>query len=123
MDIAPKWLEWGRQKSAELLPQYKGQLPFVVMDADDPGRIISFWQVEDTGNELDDLARGGIFAELLVQRAKHWRDRGDLRIDPDDCEAKHAAGLAPMSLSYFRTWVARNYCQLAILAILPTFQS
>ena len=30
----------------------------------------------------DDLARGCFFAELLVHRAKNWRDRGNLTLDP-----------------------------------------
>jgi hypothetical protein len=38
--------------------------------------------VVDSGNESDDLARGCFYAELLVHRAKNWRDHGGLSIDP-----------------------------------------
>jgi hypothetical protein len=58
-----------------------GPLPFVRTDPNNPQAIISFWDVADSGNEFDDLARGCFYAELLVHRAKNWRG-GNLSIDP-----------------------------------------
>jgi hypothetical protein len=67
----------------KLVEQYRsGPLPFVRIDPTNPGTIIEFWDVADSGNESDDLARGCFYAELLVHRAKNWRDRGNLSIDP-----------------------------------------
>lgn len=59
-----------------------GQLPFVEIASDDPSVIVSAWRVADSGNEVDDFARGVCYAELLVQRAKNWRAGGTLAIDP-----------------------------------------
>jgi hypothetical protein len=67
----------------KLVEQYRlGPMPFVRVDPINPGTIIEFWDVADSGNESDDLARGCFYAELLVHRAKNWRDRGNLSIDP-----------------------------------------
>jgi hypothetical protein len=84
IEIAPKWIEFAREKCNELMPQYAdGRLPFVQIDAGDPGIIISAWNVAPTGSELDDLALGCIYADLLVRRAKNWRDHGDRRLGID----------------------------------------
>jgi hypothetical protein len=67
----------------ELVEQCRnGPLPFVRTDPNNPQAIISSWDVADSGNESEDLARGCFYAELLVHRAKNWRDRGNLSIDP-----------------------------------------
>jgi hypothetical protein len=66
----------------ELVSRINERLPFVTTSPDNPEVISSLWDVVDSGNESDDLARGCFYAELLVYRAKNWRDRGNLSIDP-----------------------------------------
>jgi hypothetical protein len=66
----------------ELVSRIDERLPFVTTSPDNPEVISSLWDVVDSGNESDDLARGCFYAELLVHRAKNWRDHGGLSIDP-----------------------------------------
>jgi hypothetical protein len=84
IEISPILEERCRTKSDELMAQYDhtGPMPFVVLDMGDPDLIASYWNVEPSGDEFDDLARGVVFAELLVHRAKTWRNRDGLLFDP-----------------------------------------
>lgn len=82
-EVLPEQAERSQEIWRELVEQYlSGPLPFIRNDPTNPGTIIEFWDVADSGNEFDDLARGCFFAELLVHRAKNWRDRGNLTLDP-----------------------------------------
>ena len=81
--MLPEQAERSQEIWRELVEQcLSGPLPFVRIDPTNPGTISKFWDVADSGNEFDDLARGCFYAELLVHRAKNWRDRGNLSIDP-----------------------------------------
>lgn len=60
-----------------LLRHLHGPLPFVRIDPDDPGLIVSFWEVTDSGDEWDDLSLGLFYADLLVHRAKTSRGNFD----------------------------------------------
>lgn len=81
-DMLPEQVERSQAIWRELTARIDGQLPFVQIDRNDPQVITSLWDVTASGHESDDLARGCFYAELLVRRAKNWRDRGNLSIDP-----------------------------------------
>ena len=74
-------VERGRPIWDELMARTDGPLPFVEFDADDPSIIVSPWCVTDSGDQEDDIIRGYCYAELLIGRAKNWRDRRTT-IDP-----------------------------------------
>jgi hypothetical protein len=79
--VSSEWMEWAQKKCDELMPRYfPGRLPFVEFDND--GNVLSSWNVTDSGDPLDDLARGVVFAELLVHHAKTFRESGSPKGDP-----------------------------------------
>jgi hypothetical protein len=47
-----------------------GPLPFVIWDPDNVDRIISAWEVVETGNLHTDMATGLVYASALMARAK-----------------------------------------------------
>jgi hypothetical protein len=60
----------------QLLPQcLTGPLPFVQVNAKDPNEVLSTWNVADTGNEIDDFARGFCYAQFLVHRVKAMKGK------------------------------------------------
>jgi hypothetical protein len=78
IQISPELVERGKRLWDELVPQHiRGPLPFVRVDADNPGVIVSFWEVTDSGDEWDDLSLGLFYAELLEHRAKTSRGNFD----------------------------------------------
>jgi hypothetical protein len=78
IELSPELVARGKQLWDELVPQHlHGPLPFVEIDPNNPGEIISFWTVTESGDEFDDLARGYFYAELLVHRAKTVRGNFD----------------------------------------------
>jgi hypothetical protein len=71
LETSPEQEQRGRAIWDRLVEQCRnGPLPFVKVDPKNPPAIISLWDVADSGNESDDLARGCFYAELLVHRAK-----------------------------------------------------
>jgi hypothetical protein len=76
-------VERGRVIWDDLVAQCaNGPLPFVKFDADDPGALVSAWSVEPSGDEVQDITLGVCYADLLIHRAKNWRNHGQLSIDP-----------------------------------------
>ena len=53
---------------------------------DDPEVLISAWHVKESSNETDDFVRF-CFADLLLHRAKMWRDHGTLTSTLQDSRA------------------------------------
>jgi hypothetical protein len=81
-EISPETDARSRTIWNDLVSRIDQRLPFVTTSPDNPQVITSLWDVVDSGNESDDLARGCFYVELLVHRAKNWRDHGNLSIDP-----------------------------------------
>jgi hypothetical protein len=81
-ETSPEQEQRGRAIWDELVSRTDQRLPFVRTSPDNPQAIISLWDVANGGNESDDLARGCFYCDLLVHRAKLWRDRGNLTLDP-----------------------------------------
>jgi hypothetical protein len=75
-------VERGRTIWDDLVKQSDGPLPFVQFDPDDPTTIVSAWDVTESGDEAGDATRGFCYGDLLLHRAKNWRDHGNLAIDP-----------------------------------------
>jgi hypothetical protein len=77
-EVSSEWMEWAQKKCDEIMPKYStGPLPFMQFDSD--GKLVSAWNVTDSGDALDDLGRGVVFAQLLIHHVKH---KPDLQINP-----------------------------------------
>ena len=78
IELSPELTERSKRLWDQLVLRHiHGPLPFVRMDANNPEAITSFWEVADSGDDFDDLARGCFYAELLVHRAKTVRGNFD----------------------------------------------
>jgi hypothetical protein len=77
-EINAEVLERGQALWREMIPQYlSGPLPFVKCDPEKPDEITSCWNVVSTGNEIDDVVVGFIYASLVLHRAKTARGNFD----------------------------------------------
>jgi hypothetical protein len=76
-EMSPEQAHRSREIWRELTTRIDGPLPFVRVDPNNPQVITSLWDVTASGDEFEDAARGCMFAELLIWRAKNWRGAGD----------------------------------------------